>query len=479
MRTSLKLHTIRIAVIILCITSFLYAQDNTAPQQNQIPRPPALTEEEEALKKLVVERDTIAAQNIIHAEKQKQALTELNDKIMEIQIQNKISEEQLKLELDAIRIETQKLAMQNALDAEKHKKALAQIKTENEIMAAEMEKEQKQVQQTLQKLALEKDKISLENALAAEKQKKAVAELMASNELLSVEIETARKNLEKELQTLANEKAKVTSQIEKFQAENKLREQKDSWLSEVHSDIQYVKEPFKDGVLTISDRRILLNGVIHTGSADYVTERIHYFNNQSKEYPIFMVIDSSPGGSIMAGFRILKAMEESDAPVYVVVKSFAASMAACITTLAEKSYAYPNAIILHHQPSSGMQGNLRQAEEYLEVFQEWGRRTMDPISKKMGISSKEFVKKMYENNSDGDWEEFADQAKKLKWVDNIVEEIKEQSFRKKPSDPEELDFFFLRKPGVPATEEEAKIKLPPLQPFDFYFMYNPDDRYVW
>ena len=50
---------------------------------------------------------------------------------------------------------------------------------------------------------------------------------------------------------------------------------------------------------------------------------------------IFIVIDTSPRGSVMAGYRILKAMESSDAPVHVVVKSFAASMAAAITTLGE------------------------------------------------------------------------------------------------------------------------------------------------
>ena len=43
----------------------------------------------------------------------------------------------------------------------------------------------------------------------------------------------------------------------------------------------------------------------------------------------------------MAGYRILKAMEASDAPVHVVVKSHAASMAACITTLAEQ-YGIPS-----------------------------------------------------------------------------------------------------------------------------------------
>ena len=106
--------------------------------------------------------------------------------------------------------------------------------------------------------------------------------------------------------------------------------------------------------MVISDRRIPLNGPITNETADYVTTRIHFFNNKDPKLPIFIVIDDSPGGSVMAGYRILKAMEGSDAPVHVVVKSFAASMAAAIATLAKHSYAYPNAVILHHQISAGL-----------------------------------------------------------------------------------------------------------------------------
>src|SRR5260221_10572633 len=113
-----------------------------------------------------------------------------------------------------------------------------------------------------------------------------------------------------------------------------------------------------NGVLSISDRRIALNGVITSETANRVTERINYFNNQNKEFPIFIVIDDSPGGSVMAGYKILKTMHSSSAPVYVVVKSYAASMAAAICTLAQRSFAYPNAVILHHPISNGSHGNL-------------------------------------------------------------------------------------------------------------------------
>src|SRR5262249_38058956 len=158
-------------------------------------------------------------------------------------------------------------------------------------------------------------------------------------------------------------KVDYEAQIAKMNVDLELRDKRDQLNNRVLADVRYTKDPFKNGTLAISDRRIPLNGVITMATADRITERINYFNNQNREFPIFIVIDESPGGSVAAGYKILRTMRGSQAPVYVVVKSFAASMAAGITTLATRSYAYPNAIILHHQLSSGSMGNLTQQKE--------------------------------------------------------------------------------------------------------------------
>ena len=63
-------------------------------------------------------------------------------------------------------------------------------------------------------------------------------------------------------------------------------------------------------------------------------------------------------------------------------------MAATITTLAERSYAYPNAIILHHQMSSRLMFanlNITEQKEMYEESQKWWARLAGPIAKKMGI----------------------------------------------------------------------------------------------
>ena len=182
----------------------------------------------------------------------------------------------------------------------------------------------------------------------------------------------------------------------------------------------------------------------------------------------------------MAGYRILKAMEASAAPVHVVVKSFAASMAACITTLAEESYAYPNAIILHHQISSQIafaRLNLTQQKEFYQESERWWDRLAAPVAKKMGLTTDEFIEKMYARSTSGDWSEFGDKAKELKWVNHIVDGIVESSITINP-DAEQ-------KPAVQKTalaeqvDPDGKVftYLPRLNPKDVYFLYNPDGYY--
>ncbi|HXT02073.1 MAG TPA: ATP-dependent Clp protease proteolytic subunit, partial [Elusimicrobiota bacterium] len=210
-----------------------------------------------------------------------------------------------------------------------------------------------------------------------------------------------------------------------------------------------------------------------------VTERIHYFNNQDDKLPIFLVIDRSPGGSVMEGYRIVKAMQASKAPVHVIVKSYAASMAAVITTLAPHSYVYPNAVILHHQILSFAFGNLTEQKEQLEVLKEWYKRLSEPVAKKAGMSLDQFTKEMYKHNSDGNWEEFGDEAVRLKWADHVVHEIRETGIVKQPGEAEKDAKPKLAFGLAEETDSHGArfVRLPRLQPFDAYWIDNSDGYY--
>ena len=373
--------------------------------------------------------------------------------------------------------------------------ALKAKRSEQETLAADNKLEAERLTHTTNALRAEISRIKLERELLTEKlaldsaKQKAAFQL----EIASMESEKLKLTQESELTRIRTEK--LTNDLKSLQTEAALEitrlqndiariETSEKRAKFADSKPVFLKEPLKDnGIVVISDRRIPLNGLITASTADFVTSRIQYWNNKDRELPIFIVIDSSPGGSVMAGYRILKSMESSDAPIHVVVKSFAASMAAAITTLAEESYAYPNAVLLHHQISSMVMGqlNLTQQREFHEESQRWWIRLGTPIANKMGVTTDELVKKMYARSSSGDWSEFAEQAKDLKWVNHIVQGIDETSVTKDPDSTE---------PTRPATstttatlQEEVDSNgkpfawLPRLDPKDVYFLYNPDGYY--
>jgi len=338
-------------------------------------------------------------------------------------------------------------------------------------------------------------KLKAEREIISEKQQIADLKKEAEDKLKQQEAEDLKVTLAREA-AIAKSKASLASSQLSLEMTNitKASELREAEIEALKADTKrqnfadakpiYLDNPLKDdGTLVISDRRITFNGPVLNETANYITERIHFYNNKDKTKPIFIVIGDSPGGSVMAGYRILKAMEGSDAPVHVVVKSFAASMAATIATLAEESYAYPNAIILHHQISSSFfftTMNLTQQKESYEESQKWWIRLAQPIADKMGITTDQLIKQMYEKNSDGNWVEFATEAKKLKWINHIVERVKEtsqvinpDSVSKKSGNKESTinSKESLDKQGRPC------MYLPRINPHDVYFLYNPDGYY--
>jgi len=363
--------------------------------------------------------------------------------------------------------ELDNLTEMNSLKAEKLKAELAEMRAK--ISRLKLERELLLEQQQLSELKQDAiDRAELKKAKALESKLErdaAIAKSKASIAASELSLETTNLLRKTTLKEAELDAIKVKTQRANY-ADN---------------DPVYLESPLlKDKTLVISDRRIAFNGSVTSDMADHVCSRIHYFNNKDRKLPIFIVIDSSPGGSVMAGYRILKAMEGSDAPIHVVVKSFAASMAATILTLAEESYAYPNAIILHHQISTSYfftTMNLTQQKEAYEDSQKWWKKLAQPIAGKMGITLDEFIKKMYDKNSDGDWIEFATEAQKLKWVNHIVSSIKETSTVVNPDKLTKDDSGKKNLKETIGPDGKPCIYLPRLTPHDAYFLYNPDGYY--
>ncbi len=413
---------------------------------------------QETLIKLQRENDLLAQRLSIaktNYELSQHETTVENEKLL-IKLQNEKLQLQENMELERLRRETAQRVLTLA-----HEDKLEVLTRQKILLTEELMVKNLQRDEVLYKARVEFDDkftfISRKALLAKETAEK------LSNELAIKRAQWRTKTVQLE------------AEIEKLEIEKKHR-------SYVSAAPVYLENPVtKEGTLIISDRRIALNGVIRSGTAGYVTSRINYYNNKNEKLPIFIVIDSSPGGSVMEGYRILKSMEGSVAPVYVLVKSLAASMAATITALAEKSFAYPNALFLHHQMSRSitfMSLNLTEQKELHENSQRWWKRLAKPVADKMGVSLDEFVKQMYENSSRGDWSEFGTEAKKLKWVDQIVERVSETSLLKDP-DSEESKYTSELSVLQEEVNEQGKpvMYLPRLSPMDHYYLYNPDRYY--
>ena len=355
----------------------------------------------------------------------------------------------------------------------------------NKLADEKLKQETTDLRAKIEKLKLERELITERLALESAKRDEAIKDAVAETEMevarLTREAKASQMRAEKLASDLKGIQSEAALKLTRLETEIKTIQTEEKRDSFSDSNPVYLKSPLRDdGVLVISDRRIPLNGMISPETATFVTNRIDFWNNRDKELPIFIVIDYCPGGSVMAGYQILKAMESSSAPIHVVVKSFAASMAACITTLAEESYAYPNAVILHHQISSQIilaQLNLTEQKEFYEESQRWWKRLAAPVAEKMGITTDEFIRQMYAQSSNGDWSEFADKAVELKWVGHIVSGIVESSINVNPDSAKGTDDK--KQALVEQTDPEGKpfVFLPRLNPKDVYFLYNPDGYY--
>jgi len=415
----------------------------------------------------------LSAENKLSAEKHKSGIKELQSQLEKAALENKLADEKRKAEIVALETEYQKAAGQNKLMSEQSKAQMAAQSDELQKLSLENKLSDETGKKALYLISQELGKLKAENDLKNERlREQAIADAEEKN---AIELEVKRLDLAE--RRLKLEKITMDSKMDKLRSDLELRDKKEEWKKESNTEPAYLDRPFKDKKLIISDRRISLNGPIFTGVADYVTKRIHYYNNISTQ-PVFIVIDRSPGGSVMEGYRILKAMEASKAPVYVVVKSYAASMAAIIATLADRAYVYPNAVMLHHQMSTINWGNMTQLKEQLELAKEWEKRLAAPVAKKMGITQEDFRKKMYEKNSDGDWEEFGDKAVEYKWATSVVDEIEETGFIKNPdAQPQEKPKTRFALDEKVDENGKRYVSLPRLEPFDFYYIYNPDRYY--
>lgn len=382
------------------------------------------------------------------------------------------------------------------------------LEAENALNRARLEKQLSTIIAQVEQLRLEKERLRLDKEIRDDKARKehdkAMLLLNMERERLTVELEVAKarfmkqieqydaqltqlSKLDKKIQLERGKTQLLQETSHRLQAEMEVLQAKTARDRYIPKEPIYLKDPLikQSNTLVLSDRCIELNGSITPWKANYIVDQIHYFNNKNSDWPIFLIIGYSPGGYETAGWNILQAIEYSKAPVYVVVKTYAASMAALIATLATKSYAYPNAIVLHHHPSSVIFGrcslNLRKTKEMYNDLNKTWERLGGRVAKKMGISLEAFEKKLYSESMHGAWKEYGDKAKKLKWVDYVISGMQDSAVSSLPDSADYTFEKFMKQYGDfdeakgcgQSAQEQAYHAL---VPHDFDYSYRPDRK---
>jgi ATP-dependent Clp protease protease subunit len=396
-------------------------------------------------------------------EKQRAKNKDLTLEVEHLETLEKLEEAKLSQTLQTQYAQRRKLKLDNAIKSEQ------QIQTEQTLvekidkLKLENTLHTQRLNQSLAELDTEHKRLTKENDILGEKY---------TPEILGIKLNTAR--LEMQVMQIKYQRVQQVQQIEALETQVSTHELQQRLRTQTTLEQNYRADPLEGKRLYVTDRKINLDGVILPGSAKNIIAQIHFFNSKNATAPIFLFINDSPGGSVMEGFKILRAMQASQAPVYVVVRAYAASMAAVLTSLAKRSFAYPDAIILHHQVAGRVSGNLTEQSEYVAMSRKWFKRLLTPVADKMGISLDAFQQAMYQHDSTGDWQEFANDAINLKWIDHVILEIEDDSYVNKPNNKRKRN-----KDLITAQQQTTAIQLPHLNPYDVYHLHDPHHYYQY
>jgi ATP-dependent Clp protease, protease subunit len=113
-------------------------------------------------------------------------------------------------------------------------------------------------------------------------------------------------------------------------------------------------------------RRVMINGTINSEIAGEVIKKVWYLDLHEPGKPILLVI-SSPGGSVDAGFAIWDQLKMISSPVTTLVTGLAASMGSILSLAGApgRRFATPMSRFMIHQPSIG--GSIQGQATDLEI----------------------------------------------------------------------------------------------------------------
>jgi ATP-dependent Clp protease protease subunit len=124
--------------------------------------------------------------------------------------------------------------------------------------------------------------------------------------------------------------------------------------------------------LLLKNRIVFLGSAIDDQIANLIVAQLLYLNQEDRESPINMYINS-PGGQVYAGLAIYDTMRMLTNPISTVAIGVTASFGTVLLSAGTKGqrFALPNATIHMHQPEGGAQGQVTdieiQAREFIRI----------------------------------------------------------------------------------------------------------------
>ena len=170
----------------------------------------------------------------------------------------------------------------------------------------------------------------------------------------------------------------------------------------------------------LQQRKLFLNCEVSQGSVDEIIHAILQYNKDDKgikpeeRKPILLYICSN-GGEVDAGYSLIDVIETSKTPVYTINLGYWYSMAFIIGIAGHKRFATRNSKILCHDGMSMVYASGSKAQDQMDFYKRLEARTKAHILKYTKISEE-----LYQNKVRYEWYVFADEAKKLGIIDQII-----------------------------------------------------------
>src|SRR5918996_1123517 len=169
----------------------------------------------------------------------------------------------------------------------------------------------------------------------------------------------------------------------------------------------------------LKDRIIFLQGVVDDASANLIVAQMLFLQSDDPKADIHLYINS-PGGSVTAGLAIYDTMQFVSCDVATYCVGQCASMGAVLLAAGAegKRHALPNARIMIHQPSAGMEGT---AEDILIHATEY-KRTKDRLNRILFNHTGRSLEQI-ERDTDRDKFMSAEEALEYRLIDKVVSSL--------------------------------------------------------